>query len=336
VVDFPRSEAEISSVWLSHVLGRPVSVQGSERIGVDEGFTGGGLIRIILEDCSMVVKLSPQDVNLRTVFAAANAREVTFYQLSVGRGLPVPACYFGAFDAENGASILLIEDIDTQRSVSFLTGCNVAEIREVTQVLAQVHSAFWDTEVAKGLPTLALLEEFDFARMWAGYSAKVAKLLPDVVLPERFVALGDWLAGETREIFMRMMVGPQTVVHRDAQVDNVLFGEGAVLLDWQFMGRGLGAHDLAFFMISSVVPEVRRGIEDAVIAQYHGALGDNAYTLDQCRMDYLFGAIWRLFITVMATTQLDNASGHKRDWRRADLVRLIAFFEDHEIGSECF
>ena len=131
MVDFPRSEAEISSVWLSQVLGCPVSVQGSERIGVDEGFTGGGLIRIILEDCSMVVKLSPQDVNLRTVFAAANAREVTFYQLSVWRGLPVPACYFGAFDAENGASILLIEDIDTQRSVSFLSVAPKRRLREI-------------------------------------------------------------------------------------------------------------------------------------------------------------------------------------------------------------
>ncbi len=303
---------------------------------MDEGFTGGGLFRVTLEDGSMVVKLAPEHADLRMAFAAANAREVQFYQMSAGRELPVPTRYFGAFDEKSGASVLLIEDIGARRSVPFLTGCNAAEAMQVANALAQVHGAFWETDAAQDLPALALLGEFDFAQMWAEYPSKVSNLLPDFVLSERLVALGDWLAGDPLGIFTRMMTGPQTVVHRDAQVDNVLFGDDAVLLDWQFMGRGLGAHDLAFFMISSVQPDVRRGCEDAMIARYHGALRVTDYTLDQCRADYLFGAVWRLFITVMATTQLDNATGHKRDWRRADLARLIAFCEDHKIGSERF
>lgn len=332
-MNFPRSEAEISSAWLSDALGRAVSVRGIERIGVDEGFTGGGLFRVMLNEGSVVVKLSPTDAGLRAAFAAANAREVQFYQMSGGRALPVPACHFGAFDAATGASALVIEDMDARRSVPFLTGCDTDEVAQVVDALAAVHGAFWDE--AEEVPALALLDEFDFAQMWAAYPSRVAELLPDVVLPDQFLALGDWLAGDTREIFTRSMAGPQTVVHRDAQVDNVLFGDEAVLLDWQFMGRGKGAHDLAFFLISSVQPEVRRGCEDAMIARYVRVLGQ-AYDLDECRADYLFGAVWRLFITAMATTQLDNASPHKQAWRKADLARLIAFCEDHRIGPETF
>lgn len=334
MVDFPNSSEEISSAWLSRVLGRAVSVLGVEQIGLNEGFTGGGLFRVTLNDGSVVAKLSPEDAKLRAMFARGNAREVQFYQMSAGQDLPVPDCPFGAFDPDTGASALVIEDMGNLRAVSFLAGCDTADIAAVVDTLAAVHGAFWEREAISDVPALALLDEFDFSQIWAAYPTVVAGLLPGVVLPDWFVALGDALAADAREIFTRNMAGPQTIVHRDAQLDNVLFGKGAVLLDWQFMGRGKGVHDLAFFLISSVQPDVRRACEDAMIVRYHAALGVAGYSLNDCRADYVFGAVWRLFITAMATTQLDNATPHKQAWRRADLERLIAFCEDHKLGAE--
>lgn len=333
--NLPKNAQEITSAWLSRVLGRAVCVRGVERIGVDEGFTGGGLFRVSLDGETMVAKLSPEGAVLRASFAAANAREVQFYQMSGGRGLPVPECYFGAFDDATGASALLIEDMGALRSVPFLDGCGVGDVALVVDALAQVHGAFWDSGEIADLPALALLDEFDFAQMWADYPKRVAALQIGVDLPSWFIALGDWVARDPKGIFSRMMDGPQTVVHRDAQVDNVLFGDtGAVLLDWQFMGKGKGVHDLAFFLISSTTPQVRRACESAMISRYHAALNVAGYSLAECKRDYVFGALWRLFITAMATTQLDNSSAHKRDWRRADLTRLIAFCEDHRISPE--
>ena len=335
VENLPKNAEDITSAWLSRVLGRAVSVCDVERIGVDEGFTGGGLFRVSLDGETMVAKLSPEGAVLRASFAAANAREVQFYQMSAGRELPVPACTFGAFDGATGASALLIEDMGALRSVPFLDGCDGGDVAPVVDALAQVHAAFWDSAEIADLPVLALLEEFDFAQMWARYPQSVEALQIGVELPSWFIGLGDWLAGDPKGVFERIMKGPQTVVHRDAQVDNVLFGDtGAVLLDWQFMGKGKGVHDLAFFLISSTTPKVRRECEAAMIARYHGALGVAGYALEDCQRDYVHGALWRLFITAMATTQLDNSGTHKRGWRRADLTRLVAFCEDHRISPE--
>ena len=336
MVEFPISSKEISSAWVSRVLGRVVSVLSITQIGMDEGFTGGRLLRVVLNTGSVVVKMSPKDAALRVAFAAANAREVAFYKLSAGWDLPVPAYFYGAFDLKTGASILVIEDMDSRQSIPFSTGCNAGKVVQVVDALAQVHRAFYNTDAKLDIATLTLFDEFEFAPMWSSYPARVAELLPDVVLPDSFLALGDWLANDTRGIFKRMVTGPLTLVHRDVQLDNVLFGEDVVLLDWQFMGRGLGAHDLAFFMISSVAPDIRNLIEGEMISRYYRAINIKDYTLEQCRVDYLFGAVWRLFITVMATTQLDNASMYKQDWRRADLMRLIAFCEDYKIGSDSF
>jgi aminoglycoside/choline kinase family phosphotransferase len=334
----PTSASDLTSAWMSDVLGRALGVTAVERIGEDEGFTGGGLFRVTLDEGSMVAKLSPEDANLRAMFAAGNAREVQFYQLSARQNVPVPECYFGAFDSETGASALLIEDMGSRRMVSFAAGCGAADAPLVVDALARIHGAFWESDGIADLPVLGLLSEFDFTQMWRAYPDAVSALLPDLELPERFLEFGDAIASDPKAVFAGIMNGPLTVVHRDAQVDNVLFSnDDAILLDWQFMGKGKGVHDVAFFLISSLEPDVRRACEEAMISRYHTALVEQGvceYTMDVCRSDYLLGAAWRLFITVAATTQLDNSSPHRRDWRRADLKRLLAFCEDHQISPE--
>ena len=121
-----------------------------------------------------------------------------------------------------------------------------------------------------------------------------------------------------------------TLLHRDVQVDNILLhDDGVSLLDWQFVGKGRGAYDLAYFLISSLDPNLRRAHEKALVKRYVMALSQDDYGFERCWADYILGVFGKINVTVIATVLLDNAGSHKQAWRRADLDRLAAFCDDH-------
>lgn len=336
MVDLPRSVEDISSAWLSRVLGRAVSVRGVEQIGVDEGFTGGGLYRLRCDQETLIAKLSPSDPRLSEDFKAANAREVQFYtQFVQDDRLPVPRCHHGAFDANTGASVLIIEDVGAGRSVPFTAGCSLRDAERVVDALARIHAAFWQAPELVDVQGVETLDEFDFTDVWERYADAVGDVLGCDV-PSSVQKLGDYFAHNRHSVFGRLLdTEPMTLLHRDVQVDNILFHDDTVsILDWQFVGKGRGAYDLAYFLISSLDPAVRRGHEKDLLQRYVAGLGRADYGFEQCWQDYILGVFGKINVTVVATVLLDNTGSHKQAWRRADLDRVVAFCEDHQITPE--
>ncbi|MBR9863879.1 MAG: phosphotransferase [Rhodobacteraceae bacterium] len=337
----PRNAEEITPDWLSAALGRTVGGCTAQRIGRNESFTGGSLVRLKLDSsganspATVIAKLSARRPAFRQALAEANRREVGFYKTCTGgRDLPVPQSYYADFDGNTGESIVLLEDFPQARSVDFVQGCSLRDAQNVISGLAQIHAAFGQA----GLPDRGWLPEFDFAQCWADYPAQLARILPHQALPDRFRRLGDYLAARP-ELFAHFSgQGPQTCIHRDVQADNVLFTpQGAVFLDWQFTGRGNGVSDLGYFLISSLTPELRRGVERDLIRHYHQELmghGVEGFSLTACQKSYVFSVLGKLFLTVVATVLFDNSSEQKRAWRRADLERLLAFCADHDVTPE--
>ena len=359
--DIPDSPDAITPGWLNAVLKNTGSTKNASvtsfaksRIGEDEGFTGGSLfiLRIQYDQFerdaphSLVVKLSPSDAELRAAFKVANGREVQFYtELAPQNNLPVPRCYFGAFDALTGASILLLEDLTNFRRVEFSIGCGPEDAEHVVRVLAKIHAHWWNSPRLKKFSGISILDEFLFSEQWSLYPKKVTELLPDVPIPNSFFALGGYIAANERTIFKQLFeTNPITCIHRDIQVDNVLFGNQtseppALLLDWQSVGKGRGVYDIAYFIISSLPPEQRLQTEQDLLSIYHTLLvqsGIEGYTFDQCWFDYKYSVVGKIFVTVIATVMLDNSSPSKRAWRQADLERLLAFCEDHSIHQKLF
>ncbi len=332
----PEGPDDLTSDWLSAALGQPVERVAVTRIGEDQGFTGGGLYRLAMPGRSLVAKLSPVDPAMRARFAIANAREVTFYT-DWSKGLPVPRVHYGAFDRDTGASVLLLDDLGDARSVPFVEGLWPRDVASVMAAFAKVHAAWWNAPALGTLNGAAFLDEFTLSGPWPAYPGAVAKMLPDVVLPPEFLALGDYAAAHEAEILHHLKEqGPLTVLHRDPQVDNILFAEdgSALLIDWQVFGKGRGTWDLAYFLISSVPSVRRRKHERAWLETYHAALVDHGvdgYTLADCWRDYQRSVMAKLFLTVVATVELDNSTPHKRAYRRADLARLLAFVKDHAL-----
>lgn len=338
----PSGPEEITAGWLSRALGRAVSDVTWTRIGEDEGFTGGGLYRLTMADGnSLIAKLSPADPQFRALLAPANAREVAFYT-RFARGLPVPACLYGACDAASGASILLLQDLGGLRAGIFVDGVGLNDARAMLGALAKMHAAWWEAPELAVLTGAEVIDEFPLAEAWAAYPKALAQVLPDARLPEAFLALGSHVAAHQADVFGAVLNdGPLTLLHRDCQVDNVVFDAAgaALILDWQFMGKGRGTYDLAYCLISSLPVPLRRSCERELVAYYHGELirrGVTGYGAAQCWDDYRRAVISKLCVNVVATVLLDNSSPAKRAWRRADLGRLLAFCADHVLGPADF
>ncbi|WP_420629969.1 phosphotransferase [Candidatus Leptofilum sp.] len=359
ILEIPTTAEEITAVWLTNAL-KSTWIIGAEtavtsvtktRIGEDEGFTGGTLHCCQLTyntptekaPDSLIAKLAPTDPELRAAFKGSNRREVCFYtELAAQSNLPVPHCYFGAFDSETGATILLLQDLGYYRMVEFATGCKPQDAQYAVQALATIHAQFWDDPRAQNLSGADGLDEFPMAELWSQYPQIVAELLPEIVIPPQFFAVGDMTVKNMDFLLNQLAeVAPITCVHRDCHVDNILFGvnEGdapALILDWQSVGKGRGAYDIAYFLITSVPTEQRRQIEQTLLHDYHARLrqlGVKDYSFEQCWFDYRLAAIGKLVGTIIATVLLDNSPPFKRSWRRTDLQRLLAFFADHKIEA---
>ena len=357
----PASPGAITAQWLTAALQAGKTVTSSSataaslsRIGEDEGFTGGSLYLARLSydhpepgaPTTLVAKLSPCDPETRAIMRVANGREVDFYQtLAQDITLPVPRCYYAGCDRETGASILLLQDLSGHRSVPFIKGCGAADARRVIEALAEIHAKWWDNPALKALNGAAILDEFRFGKLWPRYPETLKTLLHDIDLPDSFLKLGHHIASNEADVFKGLLeTAPITCLHRDVQIDNVMFapangGGGAILLDWQISGKGRGAYDVGYFLISSIEPAQRRNWERGLVAHYHAELlqrGVTGYSLAQCWTDYLQSVAGKLLLTVAATVLLDNSSAHKKAWRAADLKRLLAFCKDHRISEQTF
>ncbi len=355
-LSIPHGPDSISAAWLTEALKKGGALRDAavvsftkKPIGEDESFTGGTLMHFELKYSipeptaprSLIIKLSPTDPAIREALKGNYQREGAFYtEFAAGRNLPIPYCYYGDFDSETGEGILLLEDLSRYRLVAFAAGCEPKDVEKVIRALATIHVEGWNSPQLKDLSGAEIIIDYPFADLWSQYPQKVAALLPELTLPDSFLAIGQYVADNAQSIFNRLLESdPLTCIHRDIHVDNVLFGvhDGdtpAIILDWQGFGIGRGVYDVTYFLISSVPSAQRQQTEKGLLHDYHDLLIHNGienYSFSQCWFDYKFSVIGKLLITVVATVLIDNSSPFRRAWRKADLRRLLAFCEDHNI-----
>ena len=360
IEEIPQDLDSITPEWLTTALRSSGTIENttvrsitSLRIGEDESFTGGALLRLEINydkveqgaPSSLVAKLSPADPGMRLLMKIANGREIHFYtKFAAQSNLPIPHCYYGDFNTKTGACILLLEDLSDFQAVEFIAGCEPEDVEHVVRALAKIHAYWWCSPQLEEMEGTSILTEFPLGEVWTQYPQKVVELLPDFFIPDTFFAMGQYIVANQGSIFSRLMeADPITCIHRDIHVDNILFnrqadGIPAKILDWQIVGKGRGVYDVAYFLISSVNVEQRRQTERDLLQIYHNDLlqfGIKDYSFEQCWFDYRIAVIGKFFITVIATVLVDNSTSHKQAWRKADLQRLLAFCEDHTVEDYC-
>ena len=94
------------------------------------------------------------------------------------------------------------------------------------------------------------------------------------------------------------------LMHGDYRLDNMLFDPDRTritVVDWQTMGVGLPARDLAYFTATSLLPEcaIARSSKDLVAATTGALLGYGVtdYDFDTCWRDYRLGVMQAPLIT---------------------------------------
>ncbi len=355
----PEAPELVTKPWLSKALGysEPTKESGVKAfrripVGVETSFSGQ-IARFELaygqnapdNPASLVAKFSHADPEVRLALFEEFERETRFYEEIAGIGdMPVPVSYYSATDPETGVCALLLEDLSHMRSVNLVHGCSQAESELVVSQLAKFHASWWNDPRLQQIGWMPAFEDFvqsPYQEWLAQYPQKVAELLPDFRLPSSFLRLCGRFGENMASIFHQLSAPPVTCVHRDTHGDNILFGvrdddPPLVMFDWSYVGMGRGVYDVTYFLISSVPVEQRRCLEEELMQTYYTILLDRGvqdYSFEQCWFDYKLAAVGKLFVTVMATVLLDNSTAQRRAWRRADLQRLIAFVEDHDVGK---
>lgn len=230
----------------------------------------------------------------RLALTALGAREAEADLARSGLELPLehPAFLAAATDRHRLAAVVVMADVTTSGAVSnsATTPLTPDQVASGLAGLARLHAAHW------GRPLPAFVRPWRLGPAWAPVAwagfvhglRKARRLgLPVPVSPgevERGFRGWSRLARQ----------GPQTLLHGDPHPGNT-YRLGAVtgFYDWQLVRSGSWAHDVGYFLVSSLSVADRRAHEHDLLQGYLAALGPLAPSYDEawarCADTPLFG-----------------------------------------------
>ncbi|MEI7715332.1 MAG: phosphotransferase [Mycobacterium sp.] len=313
----PRYPGDVTAEWLSAALSEhraPVEVSDVDVAAIGTGQTGatyrvtpeyagdpGGLPR------TFVIKLPAQDDAVRDRVALSYRSECAFYATVADRvRVPTPQCFYCQITEDARDYALLLADQAPAVQGDQIAGCGEPQARLAVVALAGLHGPTWCDPVWLEFPSIVFPRPDEASARGLG---EVAKMSADITLEK----LGDRMRDEDRETFSTAMglVAPWllaendrfALLHGDYRLDNILFGpDGVSVVDWQTLGVGLPARDLAYFMATSLDSQLRATVEEGLVDEYHQALlgyGVTGYDRETCWRDYRLGVPQVLMISAL-------------------------------------
>ncbi|MFT4796851.1 MAG: hypothetical protein ACJAYE_000582 [Candidatus Azotimanducaceae bacterium] len=330
----PATINDVTPAWLGEVLNLEVAGISVEQIGQGVGLMGdiycvaletGALETGVDSLKSVVVKLPSSFEGNRTQGVALGMfdAEVKFYsELAQQATVGMPRVYHAEIIEGTADFVIVMEDLSDLISVAQLEGMSFDQALAAVKVLAAIHAVWWDKVQVDSLewipsmigPRIEYVDQL-LAEIYPIFADGFGQHLPagGLELYEQFA--GNYLKINTA-ISGR---SPWTLAHQDYRVENLLFGEPgsgkAIVLDWQGIGRGPGAYDLAYLLGGSMTVPARRQHEVELVRAYHDELLANEvddYSFDQAFDDYghahLMGGLAVAMVTA-GTLDLSNDRG---------------------------
>ncbi|MFE3543974.1 phosphotransferase family protein [Nocardia sp. NPDC059177] len=359
-VSIPRRAADLTRQWLQSALaadGAAVMVEEVEVCPIGTGQTAA-TFRVTARygdnartfPSTFIVKLPAGDDGVRAGVTLGYLSEVTFYrQVAVHTKAPIPHCFHSDITPGGTEFALLLADLAPAIPGDQLAGCDADAAAHAVAALAGLHGPSWCDPAWLDLG-VAMPKPGDTAGSTG--LGEVARMAGDITLQSLGTRM-DPLDRETLATALDLVTswllagagtGRFALLHGDYRLDNLMFdpATGAVtVVDWQTLGIGLPARDLAYFTATSLAPTLRSACEHDLVDRYHRALlehGVTGYSSEECWHDYRFGmlqapliiALGAAFATPTARGEeiflvmLERACRAIRELGTLDLIRAVS------------
>ena len=319
-MSFPTSPEAMTPAWLSAVLGQePATLRGftSAKVGTGQMCDS---FRLALDwaegveaPASVVAKCPSHDEASRHIakLTGTYVKEVSWYrELAAGSGVAAPHCYHAQIAADDVDFILILSDLAPARQGDQLAGTSLTGLLPGIEAAAGLHALLWNDPKLEALPWLSRdngdLIRTLFPQFYLGFRERYAARLEPELLD-----LGAGIV-DRLDAYLAREPAARTIVHGDLRIDNILFAPDSGrcwLVDWQTLGRGSGATDLAYLVGTSIADPFERAAADRpAFDHWIAALSAAGVTLDAEALwtDYRVGALSGYFMAVFASMSVER------------------------------
>ncbi|MBN8845272.1 MAG: phosphotransferase [Sphingomonadales bacterium] len=319
-MSFPTSPEAMSTAWLAGKLGQePGALRGftaskvgtgqmcdSFRLTLDWAESGGA-------PATVVAKCPSHDEASRNIakLTGTYVKEVSWYrELAAGSGVAAPLCHHAEIADDDVDFVLILSDLAPARQGDQLAGLGLTGLAPCIEAAAGLHALLWDDPRLDTLPWLAR-DNSDviralFPQLYAGFRERYATRLDPEALD-----LGAGII-DRLDAYLTRQTAARTIVHGDLRIDNILFapdGDRCWLVDWQTLGRGSGATDLAYLVGTSIADPFERAAADRpAFDHWIAALRRRGIEPDAAGLwsDYRVGALSGYFMAVFASMSVER------------------------------
>jgi len=237
---------------------------------------------------------------------------------------------------------MVLEDLAGHRIIDQTLGIGIEDARRAVDALAKIHAKWWGkadglaadgTTIAFSDPIYPAVLPFVFAEGWE-------KVKKELDLSESMLKIGEKFAPEIGNLMSSLMAGPTTLAHGDFRADNMMFTKDNdfILYDFQLIGTGSGAYDLAYFVTQSLTAQDASKYEGELFERWLEGLRANGVTdidRDRLWLQYRGTALFCLVYPVVASRGMDlneprsralvetMNSRFERAFNELDLAKLI-------------
>lgn len=277
----PTDPSAFTADWLAQVLGAPRgSLRGfaSKAVGTGqmsksfrlalawEGFDGPR---------SIIAKCPSLDAKTRAIAQAMKCYtlELGWYRDLAGDAqVACPRCLHLESANDDLDFVLLLEDLAPAQQGDQLAGASIRQIETALKQAARLHAPFWGN---------GRVDAFEWLRPNENSTGMIRMLLPAIYpqFRERYaqrlsadiLEMGEAFVAKLDGYLGRKPASP-TVQHRDFRIDNILFAPGderAFIVDWQTLGIGAGAADVAYLIGTSTADAGVRAREERRLVEFY-------------------------------------------------------------------